>query len=184
MIDPADRKKYRDLSNADRITRFLLAIYLLVMTWILLFKLGVQFSYMAERRMNLLPFREALATNGRLDKTETLLNVCIFIPLGLYVGVLFRALALRAKLTVFLLVSLAFETLQYAFRIGAFDATDLVTNTFGGLLGLLLFMAIEKILGSPQRTQKLVNVLAALGTIAVIVFLLSIKMGLGPIRYQ
>jgi hypothetical protein len=45
-------------------------------------------------------------------------------------------------------------------------------------------MAIEKILGSPQRTQKLVNVLAALGTIAVIVFLLSIKMGLGPIRYQ
>jgi glycopeptide antibiotics resistance protein len=184
MAQPIDTRKHPDLSTANQVTWLLLVIYLLVMTWILLFKLGVQFSYMTERRLNLLPFREAFAAQGRLDRMETLLNVCIFIPLGLYVGVLFRTWTLRAKLGVFLMVSLIFETLQYALRIGAFDATDLITNTVGGLLGLLLFMAIEKILGSHRRAQNLVNTVAALGTMAVIVFLLSVKLGIGPIRYQ
>jgi glycopeptide antibiotics resistance protein len=178
------KKKSLDLSTTDRITWLLLVIYLLVMAWILLFKLGVQFRYMAEQRINLVPFREVFAANGRLDRMETLLNVFIFVPMGLYVGVLFRNWTLRAKLAVFLVVSVLFEALQYAFRIGAFDATDLVTNTLGGLLGLLLFLAFEKILGNPRRAQKLVNVLAALGTMAVIVFLLSIRLGIGPIRYQ
>lgn len=184
MIPPIDRKKHRDLCTADRITMLLLAIYLLVMTWILLFKLGVQFSYMTERRMNLLPFREVFALNGRLDRMEILLNVLIFVPLGLYAGILFRDWNLRAKLTLFLLASVLFEALQYAFSIGAFDATDLVTNTLGGMLGLLLYWAIEKILGIPRRAQHLVNILAAFGTVAVIAFLLSIKLGIGPIRYQ
>ena len=178
------KQQHPDSSRADRITRLLLVVYLLVITWILLFKLGVQFSYMAERRINILPFREVIRGYARLDRMETLLNVFIFVPMGLYVGVLFRNWTLGAKLAIFLLISVGFETLQYVFRIGAFDATDLVTNTLGGLLGLLLYVAMEKILGSPRQVQRLVNILAALGTVAVIAFLLSIKLGIGPIRYQ
>mgnify|MGYP001765345873 CR=1 FL=1 len=178
------KQQLLDSGAADRITRFLLVVYLLVMTWILLFKLGVQFSYMAERRINLLPFREVIAGYARLDRMETLLNVFIFVPMGLYVGILFRNWPMRAKLAVFLLISAAFEILQYVFRIGAFDATDLVTNSLGGLLGLLIYFTIEKIMGSPGRAQRLVNSLAALGTLAVIAFLVSVKLGIGPIRYQ
>lgn len=184
MTTHAGKVRNGHSGTADRITRLLLVIYLLVMTWILLFKLGVQFSYMTERRINLLPFREVIKGYARLDRMETLLNVFIFVPMGLYVGILFRSWTLHAKLAVFLLVSGLFEVLQYLFRIGAFDATDLFTNTLGGLLGLLLYVAIEKILGSPGRAQRLLNILAALGTLAVIAFLFSIKLGIGPIRYQ
>ena len=181
---PVGKQQHRDSGTADRITRFLLVVNLLVMTWILLFKLGVEFSYMTERRVNLLPFREVIAGYARLDRMETLLNVFIFVPMGLYVGVLFRNWTLRGKLAIILLVSALFEILQYVFRIGAFDATDLVTNSLGGMLGLLLYFAMEKILGTPERTQRPVNILGTLGTVAVIAFLLSIKLGIGPIRYQ
>ena len=178
------KQLYQGSGTVDRITRILCLIYLLVITWILLFKMGVQFSYMTERRINLLPFREVIKGYARLDRMETMLNVFIFVPMGLYVGILFRNWTLPGKLAVFLLLSAVFEVLQYVFRIGAFDATDLVTNTVGGLLGLLLYIAMERILGSPRRAQLFINALAAVGTLAVIAFLVSVKLGIGPIRYQ
>jgi membrane protein YdbS with pleckstrin-like domain len=52
-------KKQGGTIDPGKITRVLLVVYTLVIAWILLFKLGVQFSYMAERRVNLFPFRDA-----------------------------------------------------------------------------------------------------------------------------
>jgi glycopeptide antibiotics resistance protein len=73
---------------------------------------------------------------------------------------------------------------QFAARIGAFDATDLFNNWIGGLLGLFLFMLMEKILGSSGRAHKIVNILATIATALVVVLLVLIKLGMGPIRYQ
>jgi glycopeptide antibiotics resistance protein len=184
MNTAAAKHKHRHTPSPDRWTRVLAMVYLLVVVWVLLFKLGVQFSYMDERRVNLVPFRQVLTGQGRLDLAETLLNILIFVPLGLYAAILFRRWTLGARIVFVLLASVLLEGLQFAARIGAFDATDLINNWIGGLLGLFLFMLTEKILGKSERAQKIVNILATVATVLVIGLLVLIKLGMGPIRYQ
>ncbi|MGN6351827.1 MAG: VanZ family protein, partial [Parafilimonas sp.] len=67
----------------NKLTKTLFIIYLIALCWILLFKLGVQFSYMNNRSVNLIPFRNLLTSNGKVDIGETVMNVIIFIPLGI-----------------------------------------------------------------------------------------------------
>jgi glycopeptide antibiotics resistance protein len=43
------------------------------------------------------------------------------------------------------LLSLAFEVIQWIFAIGASDITDVIGNTFGGILGVILFCFLGKI---------------------------------------
>ena len=60
---------------ANRITIILFISYLVALCWILLFKLGVRFSYMGNRKVNLIPFSEPLILNGKIDVGEIILNV-------------------------------------------------------------------------------------------------------------
>ena len=50
--------------------------------------------------MNLVPFREAMS-NGRVDYAEIILNVLIFVPLGIYAGLLWRNLTVGSKILLF-----------------------------------------------------------------------------------
>ncbi len=75
---------------AKKLTNTLFIIYLVALLWILVFKLGVQFSYMGKRRINLIPFNELLVLKGKVDFVEMILNAVIFVPLGIYIGVLFK----------------------------------------------------------------------------------------------
>ena len=77
------RSNRRDNNIANKLTNAFFIIYLIVLFWILLFKLGVQFSYMGKRSVNLIPFSEPLISNGRTDVGEIILNVVIFVPLGI-----------------------------------------------------------------------------------------------------
>ncbi|MEB2779941.1 VanZ family protein [Algoriphagus sp. C2-6-M1] len=166
-------------STIDRLTKTLLLIYLIVLGWIILLKLGVQFSYMEERKINLIPF-----ANGYYSIMETILNVVIFIPLGIYGGVLFRNKAFAIKLFFFFLISLMLEGLQYAFRFGTFDITDLLTNTSGGIIGYLLFWILQKFIMKPLKAQKYINVVGAIGTFLIVSLLVLLKLNMLPIRYQ
>src|SRR6478609_652170 len=92
------RNNRKDNSTA-KLTIVLLVIYLIALFWILLFKLGVRFSYMENRNVNLIPF-------GKIDVAEIILNVVIFVPLGIYAGVLFKRWGFVKKLFFFFLISL------------------------------------------------------------------------------
>ena len=70
---------------ANRVTTVLFIIYLVAICWILLFKLGVHFSYMAKRSVNVVPFNRSFILTS-----ENILNVVVFVPLGIYAGVLFQ----------------------------------------------------------------------------------------------
>lgn len=168
------------VTNAtNRLTTVLFIIYLIALCWILLFKLGVQFSYMDNRSVNLIPFGKSFTLNG-----EVILNVLIFVPLGVYTGILFKDWRLGRKLSLVFIASLIVEGLQYLFAIGAFDITDIITNTLGGTIGLLIYKVIEKAFDNSAKAQKFINLIAALGTSVVIIFLLLLKMDMLPIRYK
>jgi len=168
----------------NKLTKTLFIIYLIALCWILLFKLGVQFSYMNNRSVNLIPFRNLLTSNGKVDIGETVMNVIIFIPLGIYTGVLFKRWPFKNNVFFFFLVSLIFEALQFIFRIGAFDITDIITNTTGGIIGLMIFKVIEKLFNNNMKTQKFINIIAASGTALMITLLLLLKLNMLPVRYQ
>ncbi|SFB19535.1 VanZ family protein [Algoriphagus aquimarinus] len=165
--------------SADRQTKSLLLIYLIVLGWIILLKLGVQFSYMEERKINLIPF-----ANGYYSMMETTLNVVIFIPLGIYARILFRDGAFGFNLLFFFLTSLMLEGLQFVFKFGTFDITDLLTNTTGGIIGYLLFWALQKFIGNHLKAQKYINSIAAIGTFLIVLLLVLLKLNLLPISYQ
>jgi glycopeptide antibiotics resistance protein len=173
-------KEQSKVSNVtNRLTAVLFIIYLIALYWILLLKLGVQFSYMGTRRTNLIPFGEP-----SILTSENILNVVIFVPLGIYAGILFERWVFGKKLLFVFLFSLLVEALQYILRVGAFDVTDIMTNTIGGIIGLLIFKGLEKSFNNSVKAQKFINIIAASGTVLMILLLALLKMNMLPVRYQ
>jgi glycopeptide antibiotics resistance protein len=139
---------------------------------------------MDNRSVNMVPFTDPLFANGKIDVSEIILNVVIFVPLGIYGGALFKTWNFAKNLFIFFLVSLIVEALQFILAVGAFDITDIITNTSGGIIGLLIFKAIEKVFDSSIKAQKFINIIAAIASVLIIVLLLLLKLNLLPIRYQ
>ncbi len=174
----------QSVRTSNRITSILFSIYLIALVWILLFKLGVHFNYGNHRRYNLIPFREYVLYNGSIDKLGTILNILVFIPLGIYISILQKRLSIFGKVLICMLISLLIESLQYVMAIGALDITDVITNTTGGIIGIIIYAILVKILSNSFTAQKVVNILAAIGTIGMIILLFMLKMNMLPLRYQ
>lgn len=170
-----------NLSNT-RLTKALFVVYLAVIVWVLLFKLGVRFSYMEGRSINLVPFSEYLF-GGQQDISQVILNVAVFIPMGVYVGAISDA-SFGRKLIFFLLSSLFLEICQLVFRIGFFDITDIITNVLGAVIGYSLYLLFIKLFGNRERARRLINLLGAIGTVLLVTFLVLLKLRLLPFRYQ
>lgn len=91
--------------------------------------------------------------------------------MGLYLNMLRKDWKSLRKIGIIAGISFTFEILQYIFSIGATDITDLITNTFGGILGLGMYRIFYKILKTEEKTNRILNVLGLSGTILVIAFL-------------
>jgi glycopeptide antibiotics resistance protein len=134
---------------------------------------------MGERRTNLVPFSELLILTG-----ENILNLMIFVPLGIYAAILFEKWLFGKKLFFVFFLSLLVEGLQYILVVGAFDITDIITNTLGGIIGLMIFEGLEKAFRDRVQAQRFVNKIAAIGTVLMILSLVLLKMNMLPVRYQ
>ena len=121
------------------LTKTALALYLLTLTWLILFKFSADpFSVLAHyqsRSLNLIPF--AGYSHGGLR--EMFDNVIVFIPFGLLLGVNLKQIDFWRKLALISLFSFSAEILQFIFAIGTTDITDVITNTLGGSFGLALY---------------------------------------------
>lgn len=163
-------------SKSNRLTFSLFFIYLAVLFWIIVLKLSVRFRYMGQQRsMNLIPYNQPLMLNGKADLGEIILNALVFVPMGVYVAILYKKWSVVKSILFFSLSSLVLESIQYITALGAFDITDIINNTVGGTMGLLLFKILEKLSGNSLKAQKIVNIVALLATIAFISLFLYLK---------
>lgn len=161
---------------ANKLTSVLFIIYLIALFWIILFKFNMQFSYMGNvRSVNLIPFNQPLVLNGKISFAEMILNIVIFVPLGIYAGALFERWTVRKQLFFVFMVSLIIEALQFILILGAFDITDIITNTLGGIIGLMIFKGLRKAFGNSVKTQRFINIIAIIGTVFMISLLLFLK---------
>lgn len=87
------------------------------------------------RSLNLVPFAGFSQDNLR----EMLSNFIVFIPFGLLLSVTFKQVSFWRKLMYVFVFSLSVEATQFVLAIGTTDVTDIMTNTFGGLMGLALY---------------------------------------------
>ena len=116
--------------------RISFVLYIFLLTWIIVFKFRIDIRNLRYlRTINLIPFKEN-------DLKEILINIFLFIPYGMYL----RELTKKKSLTVgiIILTSFIFEVLQYILHIGISDITDVMMNTLGGMIGILLISILEK----------------------------------------
>lgn len=163
--------------NPNQVTFALVAIYLIALYWIIVLKFNITaYHDRIEGSVNWIPFREAVLYQSKMDMNEILLNIFIFVPLGLFVGILLEKWSLGKKLVFFFSISFLLEVSQFILQVGAFDITDLINNSMGGLLGLMIFRGLESGLRNRQKAQKIINFLALVGTVVVFSFLLFLKL--------
>ncbi|MFK4934083.1 VanZ family protein [Lactococcus formosensis] len=77
----------------------------------------------------------------------------LFLSLSVFLWATFQNGAFLENGGAIFLVSLFVEILQFIFGIGATDITDIITNTSGGLIGLLLYHAFQK----NERRQDVIS---------------------------
>ena len=155
-----------------KLTKVLLMVYLLALTWIILFKLQMDFSNLRDmnyRSVNLIPFAGSGIVNDRVDVSEILLNVAAFVPFGIYVSMLKPDGGSWKMVLPIFCVSLFYEVMQYVLAIGGSDITDLIGNTLGGVVGIGVFAGLYRLFG--KKIIKILNILALIGTVAAVAFL-------------
>lgn len=69
-----------------------------------------------------------------------MMNIWLFIPLG---AILYKLFQMWEIVAIPILITLAVETSQFVFGIGAFELTDLMANTFGGIIGVIGCYVLE-----------------------------------------
>ena len=74
------------------------------------------------------------------------------------------------RLAIIFTFSLAVEVIQYVFAIGVTDITDVITNTSGGLLGLMLYAVSNRYVDA----EKLDRFIVVAGTILLTLFIVLV----------
>jgi len=148
----------------NALTPVLFAVYLLALSWLILFKLQFSVPVMGGVRVvNLVPLLGSFDAGGGLGFGEIRLNILAFIPLGIYIRMLKPAWSFAKKVLAIAGLTVVFELTQFIFAIGRADVTDLISNTLGGLIGIGVYALLFRVL--KDRTNKVVNILAAIFTI-------------------
>ncbi|MET1016930.1 MAG: VanZ family protein, partial [Leifsonia flava] len=105
----------------------LFGIYLSLLVWIVLWKLDVPWVGGVQRVIKVVPFA-ATSGNGASAPFEVAMNLVLFVPFGVYLGLLApRWSWWRAGGTV-AGASLALEVTQYVLAVGSTDVTDVLVN--------------------------------------------------------
>lgn len=156
--------------DSKKLTLGLFIFYLIVLIWIIVFKLQFSFRDLPElRSINIIPFGQSRTTNGIISYSEIINNTMAFIPFGVLINVLRENKSFIKKVFPIVMTSLLFEVIQFIFGIGASDITDIIANSLGGIIGILIAIVISKIFYSNWR--KVINIISLIGGIILTLFM-------------
>jgi glycopeptide antibiotics resistance protein len=133
----------------------------------------------SERSVNLIPFATILdyARGGsHLAFGNVVGNVLAFAPLGAYLPVLTRRMRVGRNLLVVVATSVAAEIIQCVLGLGSSDIDDVILNSTGGLIGILIIRLLARL--GRDRMRGVVAVLAVLSILVLgwLLFALRLRM--------
>jgi glycopeptide antibiotics resistance protein len=171
----ADLKNIFNSERQKRVSIVVFAVYFVLLVWIVLFKLAVSLDDVPRLRgINLVPFY--YDSENSVHFKEVVYNILVFVPLGVYLSAFMSKKPLVIRILPCFLLSLSFEIIQWFFAIGASDITDLIGNTFGGILGVIVFWLFGKI--SSKNRMIFINaigiVIEVIGVL-MLTFLLAVN---------
>lgn len=158
------------MNKTRKVSIAVFAIYMFLLTWLVLFKFAMSIEQIPHmRNINLIPFAASVITNGKLEVSELVYNILVFVPLGAYLMIFLPETRVWKKILMGAGVSLIFEAAQYIFAIGGSDITDLINNTIGVIAGILFLTGFRKI--AKEKTVFIINTMGAIIEIMGIILL-------------
>lgn len=152
------------LLKSKKLTFILFYLYLFLLSWCILFKFETQLQFIncfqQERVVNWVPFTQPVIVNGDIVFAEMGFNLLFFIPFGVCLPILAPNWTYKKIVSLGLLLSLLYETLQFILAIGISDVTDLLFNTLGVCCGILLYQLINNLFNN--RITVLINTIGIL----------------------
>ena len=149
-----------------------MSLYALIL-FFLLFKKKSVGSF---RTINLIPFRTIIDYLFNEDVivrsfafSNIMGNIAIFIPLGIYIPLLINKKSIFTNSAIVALISLCVEIVQYILAIGTADVDDIILNTIGGLLGILIFKLVYLIF--KDKSKVVITFLTPIGGVIAVILL-------------
>ena len=160
----------KEIKRLNILSIILFCIYILLLIWIVLFKCNIYLSitngYFEFKTLTLkerfdyylIPFIDYInndSTQTFIKFKDGILNVIVFIPLGLYLSFFIKNNKFIKVIFYTFLISLLFEIIQLFSLLGSFQTEDLILNLFSGLLGYIIYKIIYK-----EKNIKVLNILS------------------------
>jgi len=156
-----------------------LIFYILFMLWTIIFKYVMPWQLFSpdryySRTVNFIPFLDVV--KGNFTALDIYGNILVFVPMGIYVSMFSSRTKWYLNLLKIVGVSFAIEFTQYVLAIGAADTTDIVTNSIGGLIGIMIYIIIIKMAKTAERAKNFIVICSVLvmvpaaGLIGALVF--------------
>ena len=160
----------KEIKRLNILSIILFCIYILLLIWIVLFKCNIYLSitngYFEFKTLTLkerfdyylIPFIDYFnneSTQTFIKFKDGILNVFVFIPLGLYLSFFIKKNKFIKVIIYTFLISLLFEIIQLFSLLGSFQTEDLILNLFSGLLGYIIYKIIYK-----EKNIKVLNILS------------------------
>ena len=160
----------KEIKRLNILSIILFCIYILLLIWIVLFKCNIYLSitngYFEFKTLTLkerfdyylIPFIDYFnndSTQTFIKFKDGILNVFVFIPLGLYLSFFIKNNKFIKVIFYTFLISLLFEIIQLFSLLGSFQTEDLILNLVAGLLGYIIYKIIYK-----EKNIKVLNILS------------------------
>lgn len=155
---------------------FILLFYIFLLIYILLLERGNL------RSVNLIPFNSIIdyimVDNGiggtRIIDVNIWGNILMFIPAGIYIMVHTNHSKWK-NLLILIGVSIGVEIAQYVFAIGATDIDDVILNSVGAFLGILIYTFFLKVFKTREKIKKAISIFSVIiGILVFVLFLILI----------
>ncbi len=136
-----------------RILRITFIFYFILLAWLILFKGNVAQYCLKYHKICLIPFADQSSYGSKLAKYICDIgNFVLFIPAGIYFCLFFRNnksyVRILSAIGLTFALSLFFEVMQYVLVIGYSSITDIIENTIGGIIGIIIYEPLKNLVSN------------------------------------
>lgn len=129
-----------------RAGRYIAGLFLVEYSFLLYCSTVIYRKALKERGCDLMPFwsYRAIMDGKEQYLAENIMNVVVFVPIGLFLGLAMRGRNIWAALLVGAGLSIGIEVMQFVFKKGFAEVDDVMHNTLGCLIGygMILLMRL------------------------------------------
>ncbi len=151
--------------DIKRLAYVLLVLYALCLFWIVILKCNMYPAVEGTRlTIGKLPLFErmhfSLAKFAKSDIPDIVVNILIFIPLGLLLPILKEKNPCIFTASVGILTTIIVEITQLITAIGGFTYIDIMNNSLGTFIGLMLYFGIRKVANERVIKAAMISLIA------------------------